>query len=152
MEVELPTPTKRVAVSTTRKATFNPVNRVAPSCTSKPTTEQFAAIIPANNDAVIPMQRPAVNSMSVQNLAKMLQSNTSNYAICKGKSDQLLVACRVALETAANAFAVRIAKQDAAHWDAWSSYCQIMNTDPMRPPIDPLNDRVGYLGEVVLLL
>jgi hypothetical protein len=145
-------PTKRVAVSSTKKITFNPVNRQAPSESSKPSTVQFAAVIPANSNTAISVQRPAVNDMSVQNLAKMLQSDTSAYAICKGKPDQLLVACRVALETAANAFAVRTAKQDAAHWDAWSNYCHIMNTDPMRPPVDPQNDRVGYLREVVLLV
>ena len=26
-----------------------------------------------------------------------------------------------------------------------------MNTNPLRPPIDPVKDRVGYLREVVLL-
>ena len=151
-EVEQAAPIKRVATNSTRKVTFNPVNRL-PGDSCKIDTVQLSAVIPASSyAAVVPMQRPAVNDMSVQNLAKMLQSDTSDYAICRGKPDQLLVACRVALETAANAFAVRTAKQDAAHWDVWSKYCHIMNTDPMRPPVDPQTDRVGYLREVVLLV
>ena len=124
------------------------MNRVAPGDSCVRDTVQFSAVTRASSCAAVPMQRPAVNDMSVQNLAKMLQSDRSDYAICRGKPEQLLVACRVTLETAANAFAVRTAKQDAAHWDVWSKYCHIMNTDPMRPPVDPQTDRVGYLREV----
>ena len=107
LEVEQPLPIKRMAVSSTKKVTFDPVNRRPSSESCTPSTVQFAAVIPACSNAAISVQRPAINDMSVQNLAKMLQSDTSPYVICKGKPDQLLVACRVALETAANAFAVR---------------------------------------------
>ena len=97
-------------------------------------------------------QRPAVNEMSVQSLALALWSDQSPHAICRGNFDQLLQACGTALNTAAEAFSLRTAKQDIAHWKAWSAYCKTMSTDPMRPIVDPHLDRVGYLREVVLLV
>ena len=90
--------------------------------------------------------------MSVTYLAALLWSDSSPFAICRGNFDQLLQACGVALDTAAEAFSLRTAKQDVGHWTAWSSYCANMGADPMRPPVDPQIDRVGYLREVVLLV
>jgi len=99
-----------------------------------------------------PLKRRAANEMSVRNLTEMLWADTSEFAICKGDFQQLEQACRIALETAADAFSLRTAKQDEGHWKAWDGYCTVMHTNPMRPSVDPLLDRVGFLREVVLLV
>ena len=59
LEVEKPMPIKRVDVCSAKNVTFNPVSRLAPSSSCRPTTVQFAAVIPVNSNAAISVQRPA---------------------------------------------------------------------------------------------
>jgi hypothetical protein len=61
-----------------------------------------------------------------------------------------VAACEVALCTAGDAFALKTAQQDVYNWKSWTTYCKNMNANPLRPPVDPVSDRVGYLREVVL--
>ena len=60
--------------------------------------------------------------------------------------------CDVALSTAGDAFAQRTAEADVRHWEIWSEYCEFMGTDPFRPQVDPVMDRVAFLREIVLLV
>lgn len=99
-----------------------------------------------------PSCRQRIDHISVNSLASALWADTSQFAICKGNFQQLVQACEVALSTAANAFSLRTSNQDKGHWKAWKKYCDTMGADPLRPPVDPLTDRVGYLRELVLLV
>ena len=99
-----------------------------------------------------PLQRPRVlGAVTARSLATALWHDGSDFAICTGDWDQLYVACEVALHTAGDAFALRTAQQDVGNWKSWSTYCDVMGTNPLRPPIDPVSDRLGYLREIVLL-
>ena len=60
-------------------------------------------------------------------------------------------ACTTALDAVGNAFSLRTAKQDVGAWTAWKAYCKVMHTTPMRGPVDPITDRLGFMREVVLL-
>ena len=90
--------------------------------------------------------------MSSASLATALWRDCSDHAICSGNWEQLLQACEVALGIAGDAFAQRTSEADVGHWKAWSDYCKAMGTDPFRPAIDPMNDRLSFLREVVLLV
>ena len=92
-----------------------------------------------------------VGQVTPHSLASELWQDQSGFAICTGNWQQLLTSCEVALCTAGDAFSLRTAQQDVYNWTAWTGYCDTMNTNPLRPPVDPVNDRVGYLREVVLL-
>ena len=92
-----------------------------------------------------------IGKVTVLSLASALWADTSDFRICSGNWEQLTQACEAAMTTAGDAFAMRTAQQDASHWKAWSQYCSVMGTNPLRPPVDPVSDRVGYLREVVLL-
>ena len=89
--------------------------------------------------------------VTAQALASELYKDHISSVICPGNWPQLLAACELALCTAGNAFALRTAQQDVSNWKSWADFCASMNTDPLRPPIDPVYDRMGYLREVVLL-
>ena len=82
---------------------------------------------------------------------KKLRADTSEFAICRGEWGQLFKACETALHTAGDAFSMRTAQADVYHWNAWSSCCKLMGTNPLRPPVDAVIDRTAYLREVVLL-
>ena len=90
--------------------------------------------------------------MNPLKLASLLWADSSPHAICKGDWQQLLLSCETALATAGDAFAPRTAKQDQSNWKAWTAYCSVMGANPMRPPVDPNTDRLGFLREVVLLV
>ena len=132
-----------------KHASFNQIRRQQMTINCSSTAVLPKAICQKESSCT---QRPVVSNLSVQNLASMLWADLSPHAICRGNYEQLLTACAVALDTAAEAFSLRTAKQDIGHWDAWSGYCKHMNTDPMRPSIDPQLNRVAYLREVVLLI
>ena len=85
-------------------------------------------------------------------LAKALCRDNTDQAICGGDYGQMLTCCEVAIEAADSAFALKTAKQDVSNWRAWKKYCSVMKTKPMRAPVNPQTDRVGYLREVVLLV
>ena len=133
------------------KTSFNPVHRGVEQKSGvghdhRPSTSVAAAPPKAA------CHRPLQNLASVDSLASMLWQDSSPHAICKGNFEQLLSACRLAADTAAEAFSLRTAKQDVGNWTAWTGYCASMNTDPLRPPVDPFTDRVAYLREVILLV
>ena len=92
-----------------------------------------------------------VGQVTPHSLASELWRDQSGYAICPGNWQQLLIACEVALCTAGDASALRTAQQDVYNGIAWTGYCDTMDTNPVRSPVGPVNDRVGYLREVVLL-
>ena len=58
----------------------------------------------------------------------------------------------MALGIAGDAFAQRTSEADVGHWRAWSDYCKTMGTTPCRPMIDPQQDRLAFLREIVLLV
>ena len=102
--------------------------------------------------SVLSAARPRlIGQITPQSLAAELWQDQNGLAICSGNWTQLVAACEVALCTAGDAFALRTARQDVYNWKSWTTYCKNMNANPLRPPVDPVSDRVGYLREVVLL-
>jgi hypothetical protein len=82
----------------------------------------------------------------------MLWQDKSEHAICREDWEPLLGSCELAIPVAADAFAQRTAEADVKNWRIWSGYCAVMKTDPHRPPVDPIHDRLAFLREVVLLV
>lgn len=94
----------------------------------------------------------ASGPLNASSLASALWADDSAHAICPGNWEQLLQSCELALGIASDAFAQRTSEADVKNWRLWSEYCRTMGANPFRPGVDPVNDRMAFLREVVLLI
>ena len=146
---EVPTRQQQQRTSGKRQRCFQPLQSQLDSLHPK----RADAAVEADTTFLPELNHSAgVGPLNPRKLASLLWADKSEHAICIGDWDQLLQCCDVALSTAADAFAQRTAEADVRHWKIWSEYCEIMGTDPFRPQVDPVMDRVAFLREIVLLV